>query len=1034
MNAIEVLNKFNVELQQQRLTKGGTEILALCPFHTEKSPSFNLNVEKCVYKCFGCQAAGYIYDVVEACTNLNRDEIKAALKGQLPRHYQKRTPERTRNRYLSDMEIDALTKYSDGFHTLLKNQHGLSIDGLRDVEPYQKYLTVERGLSWEAIDYFKFGANALRNYNRYFVDHTRQAFRPSKANSWDLLHNLNLYTRSNGDYYWKPAIIIPYRYDGQTFYMNARILPQEVNGGPKYMGMSGIAREMLFNEAALDEFDRLFVVEGEFNAAKMWDSGFRNVVSFGGKNQMNDAIAGKFYGRDVVLYYDTDEGDPEFKTRQEAVKMLQGVARNISYFELPCGIDPNDYLKAHCREKFEDEILSQIATVDPGDEFSPDEYREIPESERREVITLSEAQAINMGFIEEISKNFPGYAGKKILNNMPIGTAKTTGAVNLLNSSKNNPALILTPTHYLATEYDDEIDFDRLTIHLKGRGHPDIDCPYAATGDYYASRGFALYFKMAYCMGTCEKSEDCIHRQLLEAARTAPVLIAVHSHGQLKDFFTSPYYGNNRRSLIVIDEEADLVRNEYFTKETIAYNRDILSRASGTLLAVKDGMNITEEQRAGIAANDLVGILTRMEAARLKRTGYKPELRPYTKKEAYQIDRAICSHVKGAGIRWNSKNMLHDLIYVVNNGLEFGYDGDRDALFYTWRAQFPDNACVLFLTGTTPKRYLERTLDIKIDTEIGAQYYVKRENLNTIQLLNVTGGRQRVLRDKQLQENIRTFFRLALQKHKDDRIIILTSQGSGIRDADTEGTAKQRIIELLNPVAWANSRELVAVTTKDLEKGNLEVLDKRWEIPTIHFGIQGTNVFADYEVLIEINAHYYYPKAITEGVLRNFGVDISSEKPVKKQSPFRTLDTEYLVERYTYGIDEVDLFIEATQQADLIQAEGRILRGEDTPKTIYRLHNVNVEPYADQVYKSWASLLKGEFGYAEISGKMAEVLNWITENTKPGDEFTTRVICEAVGGYVHDINKRYMSQLQEAGHIKNTASGKGIVTRWVKLN
>jgi hypothetical protein len=286
-----------------------------------------------------------------------------------------------------------------------------------------------------------------------------------------------------------------------------------------------------------------------------------------------------------------------------------------------------------------------------------------------------------------------------------------------------------------------------------------------------------------------------------------------------------------------------------------------------------------------------------------------------------------------------------------------------------------------------------------------------------------------------LQENIKTFFRLALQKHKDDRIIILTSQGAGIRDADTEGTAKDRIIELLNPIAWANGKELIPVGTKDLEDGNLEVLDKRWEIPTIHFGIQGTNVFADYEVLIELNAHFYFPKAITEGVLRNFGVDISDEKPIKDQSRFRTLDTEYLVERYTYGIDEVDLFIEATQKADVIQAEGRILRGEDTPKVIYRLHNVNVEPYPDRVYKSWASLLKCEFNHVQISGKMAEVLNWITENTKPGDEFTTRQIRDTVGGYVWEINKRYMTKLEQAGHICNLVSGpgRGRATKWKRL-
>ena len=84
MDAYDILSKFGIALERAKPYKNGSEILALCPFHEETTPSFSLNVENLCYICFGCGAKGLIWDVVEAYTNLSAKEAREACKDDLP--------------------------------------------------------------------------------------------------------------------------------------------------------------------------------------------------------------------------------------------------------------------------------------------------------------------------------------------------------------------------------------------------------------------------------------------------------------------------------------------------------------------------------------------------------------------------------------------------------------------------------------------------------------------------------------------------------------------------------------------------------------------------------------------------------------------------------------------------------------------------------------------------------------------------------------------------------------------------------------
>jgi len=1046
LNALAILDKFSIQLDAQRLRKNGEEIAAYCCFHDGHGLDININVESGVYHCFGCGAKGRIWDIVAEYTNLTPDEARKACDDGLDRdvhlksrpQFKRKKPSKNRSRYLTEPEIDMLTAYTEGYHSILM---GENVPGAPNIAKRQTYLH-NRVISPEAIEHFKLGTN-MESYNEYFTQSQGDRFRVYGSQWNSFLNNVKLVNSRGGDYWWSPMISLPYMYAGRVYYVNTRLLPGH-DDTMRYMGMSGIVRAMFFNEDALDEgHDSLYVVEGEFNAIKMWDTGFKNVVSFGGKSQFSDGLIGKLYGSHVILYFDTDANDPESKQRGEAIQKLLNEAKSISYFELPQDVDVNDYLNSHTRQEFEDNILSNIVTVSSADEFSPGEYRIIPESQRKEVISLSQAQDRTSKRMQNVADNFPSYSGKRVLVKTPVGAGKTTGATNVVNSRNHGRALILTSTHYNAQEYEDRLSFDTFSLHLKGRAHPDVECEYADMANIYASRGYSLMFRMKYCYGVCGRAREleagkeralyeddpeladigCLYLRQLEAARVAETLIATHAHGQLRDFLINPYYGNERRSLVIVDEEADLIQNVYFSRKAIRYNRDLFADVAKIL--TENGTNET-----GAGAIELATMLDDMEKTRHAREGYVSDLESIAGQVVYDLDKAIYRMLRDDKGIPQGTCKLYDMAYAINNGLPFYYDESVDSLFYTWRATFTEKACVIFMSATTPRAYLEAALDIKLDEVVGEQYHVKRDNLQVIQLLNVAGGRGRVLYDTKMQTNIKTLFRLALEKHQGQRIMMITSQGTG-KGLDEDDSVKDSVIAMLNPIADEAGKKLLPISTPDLEEGNIP--SSSTYIPVIHYGIQGTNLFSDYDVLIELNAHYYHQQAIIDGVHKLYGVDISEAKPVKQEVPFKTWDKEYTVERYVYPDDRVGIYIEATQMADIQQAEGRILRGEDTPKVIYRLHNVNVSPYPDRIYKSWATMFKAEFNHAEITGKLADVLEWIQEHVDQGQEFTTKQVADSIGGYVQNINRRYMGQLEGLEYIENVAKGRGTETRWKRL-
>jgi hypothetical protein len=809
------------------------------------------------------------------------------------------------------------------------------------------------------------------------------------------------------------------------------------------MGMKGIRRCHLFNEDALSEFDEVFVVEGEMNAILMWDRGCKNVVSFGSKHSLTDELIERLWGKHVILYMDTDKNDPHSAVRVQAMEKIQQVAKSVVYFEMNEGEDPASYLCDHSWSEFEDEVIPIFQYPDEPTEWQPHEIR--PRLEKPVVISLAEAQEKNRELFENLSANLPAYSGQIILCNMAVGTIKTTSAIDAINAAQVS-SLVAIGQHNLANEYEARLEVPSL-LHLFGRTHPEVDCEYLGLAVKLCNAGYSYYFKRNYCGRKCKKAKDCIHYDQQEKAADTHTLLVTHAHIQLFDFLTNPYYSNDARRFVIVDEAPELVREIAITLQDIEDNIYILSVLKGKM---NMGQSLFVDDNKCV--DTYLSVFEQMKHALQNKEDYHPNGLRFNQREIKSVLKAVQPNTEQEHL---PRFLLTEMAYAVNNGLRFEYTEKKGMpiLRYTWRPKFSPQATVVFLSATTTKKYLENQLQKEVNAVIGEQYYIHRENLHVAQLVNLSGSRTRLVSvisgdpiaegNREYLQNLKIFLQMVLKKHKNHRILIVTSLGcnqvprGGIPQSGNN-TIKDKIIEALQPIAKKANRRLIAVSARDLEK-DIEFLKR--DIPVIHYGMLGTNIFADFDVCIELNAHYYNPNAIIEGIKTEFNINLNPKYFKQYKATFQTLEQEYTVSRWGYFdpkypdyTETVDSFLENNQRADMIQAEGRILRGEDVPRWIYRLHNVNIPPYPDAVYRSWATFLKKEFGYLNpkaINGNVKKALEWIEQNA-PDREFTVVELTEALGGYRH-LWKKTLHRLFELGIIDIVAKGsqgRGNTTTW----
>lgn len=317
------------------LKRHGRNMVGLCPFHGEKTPSFNIYTESGSFYCFGCGAGGDVITFIMKIENLDYVEAVKFLAQRAGMEM----PENTYDDSLSKLRIriyEANREAARFFHATLLSQRGQS--GLN-------YLR-GRALSDRTIRHFGLGfadddwnslCNHLKNkgFSEYEIYSANLAFKRKNGNGiYDRFVNRVMFP------------IIDLR--GNVIAFGGRIMTDEK---PKYLNTSDTPvfkkSENLFslNNAKSSGTRTLILCEGYMDVIALNQAGFTNAVATLGTALTNEqAVLMKRYADEVIICYDADGAGQKATAR--AIDILRNAGLPIKILTVPSGKDPDEFIRS----------------------------------------------------------------------------------------------------------------------------------------------------------------------------------------------------------------------------------------------------------------------------------------------------------------------------------------------------------------------------------------------------------------------------------------------------------------------------------------------------------------------------------------------------------------------------------------------------------------------------------------------------------------------------------------------------------------
>lgn len=325
---------------QISLKKAGRTYKGLCPFHSEKSPSFIVNPERQTFHCFGCGVGGDIFAFTMKHDNLTFIEslkkCASAAQVELPQLKKGAAADMARSnreqkRFLRINQL-ALEFFQGGLRTLPAD-HMLPA-----------YLT-KRALSAHAIDTFKLGyaPNDWQGLTN-FLNRRGVPLKEAAA--------LGLVRSKEGRFYdfFRHRLIFPIvAKTGEVIGFGGRQLAEDQ--GPKYLNSpespvyhKGAALYGVhWSEPLIQAARKVFIVEGYMDAIRMIDSGFPAVAPLGTALTPEQLSTLKRYGAQIYLLFDGDMAG--FRALLKSVGLCLTQAISPSVISLPDGDDPDSFIQ-----------------------------------------------------------------------------------------------------------------------------------------------------------------------------------------------------------------------------------------------------------------------------------------------------------------------------------------------------------------------------------------------------------------------------------------------------------------------------------------------------------------------------------------------------------------------------------------------------------------------------------------------------------------------------------------------------------------
>lgn len=323
------------------LKRRGRNLVGLCPFHGEKTPSFNLYPETNSFYCFGCGAGGDVVTFIRRIENLSYiDAVKfLADRAGIP------VPEQDRNDVGARQRVRILEANREAarlFHACL-----YSAEGRAGLEYYYS-----RGYTDATIRHFGLGYAPQR------FDFVRDHLRKKGFHDEELVLAWLCARSKNGkgiyDIFRNRVMIPIIDVRGNVIAFGGRVLddskPKYLNSG-ETMVFKKTNNLFALNFAKQAKGERLILCEGYMDVIALHQAGFENAVAALGTSFTADhARLLSRYTDEVVLIFDADAAGK--KGAQRAIGLLRETGLRIRLVTIPDGKDPDEFIRKNGAERF----------------------------------------------------------------------------------------------------------------------------------------------------------------------------------------------------------------------------------------------------------------------------------------------------------------------------------------------------------------------------------------------------------------------------------------------------------------------------------------------------------------------------------------------------------------------------------------------------------------------------------------------------------------------------------------------------------
>lgn len=362
------------------IKRTGNNYKGLCPFHSEKSPSFIVSEDKQIFTCFGCGATGDVIEFLRRIENIDFVETIERLAKEcgieLKESFGSQNEKRKQQLYEINREAALF------FYNNLNSKQNEGNQYLRS-----------RGLEPSIIKKFGLGY-AVNSWNLLYK------YLKNKNIDEKMLLDLGLIAYSKERYYdkFRNRVIFPIiNTRGKVIGFGGRAIDDST---PKYLNSpeSIVFQKknnlygLNFSRQNIQKQDYIILVEGYMDVIALYSKGIKNVAaSLGTALTTNQAQMIKRYTSNVIIAYDSDEAGLSAASR--GMDILYNAGCKVKLLRLEGSKDPDEYVKANGVNRFKDCIKNAVPLV---------EYR-IQQLKEQHDLSIMDGR---VDFVKEVAKVF----------------------------------------------------------------------------------------------------------------------------------------------------------------------------------------------------------------------------------------------------------------------------------------------------------------------------------------------------------------------------------------------------------------------------------------------------------------------------------------------------------------------------------------------------------------------------------------------------------------------------------------------------